>query len=76
MNNQNNNTSLKKSHSKVSNFKLTLLSLITIIAFSALWIGIALLKYEGFPFSIALILTIAGGVLSLLGLIGFNAFKR
>ena len=37
-------TSLQKSHSKASNFKLTLICFLTILFFGALWCGLALLK--------------------------------
>ena len=40
-------TDLQKSHSKVSNFKLTLICLILAIGFGALWVGIGLINdYE------------------------------
>ena len=69
----NDNDSLKKSHSKLSNGKLTLLCLFTILAFSALWVGLAMLPdYQTF----GLIITIISGVLLVLGLFGFNSFKR
>ena len=68
--------SLKKSHSKFSNFKLTLLCLITIISFSAFWIGLALIGFNDINNIFSTSLAIGGGVLTLLGLIGFRAFKR
>lgn len=71
--NMNNNDSLKKSHSKASNAKLTLLCVLTILAFSALWIGLALIPSQQ---TLGWIITIAGGVITLLGLVGFNVFKR
>lgn len=70
------NESLKKSHSKSSNAKLTLLCFITILAFSILWVGIALLLTEKCPFTLSLVITIVSGVVTLLGLIGFSRFKR
>ena len=69
----NDNDSLKKSHSKLSNGKLTLLCLVTILASSALWVGLAMLPdYQ----TLGLIITIISGVLLVLGLFGFNSFKR
>lgn len=68
--------SLKRSHSKASNAKLTLLCFITIIAFSMLWIGLSLIKTSYVSNTIAIVITSVGGVLTILGLIGFNAFKR
>ena len=38
-------TSLQKSHSKVSNFKLTLLCLLTALASTAIWAGIAIIFF-------------------------------
>lgn len=72
----NENESLKKSHSKSSNAKLTLLCFITILAFSILWIGIALLLKEDIPTAISLPITIGSGLVTILGLICFSKFKR
>ncbi len=69
-------TAIEKSHSKSSNAKLTLLCIVTILAFSALWVGLAFLQHPTFPLPIAWIITIAGGVVTVLGLLGFNVFKR
>lgn len=69
----NDKDSLKRSHSKLSNGKLTLLCLFTILAFSTLWVGLAMLPdYQTW----GLIITIISGVLLVLGLFGFNSFKR
>jgi len=43
------------------------------LAFSALWVGLALLPdYQ----TLGLIITIISGALLVLGLFGFNSFKR
>lgn len=68
--------SLKRSHSKVSNAKLTLLCFITIIAFTLLWIGISFIFIDKIPNTLAYIVTGLSGVITILGLIGFNLFKR
>ena len=73
-NNSNNSDSLKKSHSKFSNFKLTLLCIIATLAISALWLVL------GFKNSLTTtwfytLIGITGGV-SLLSVLLFNAFKR
>ena len=66
-------TNLEKSHSKVSNFKLTILCLLTIVFFAVLWYGLITLKmHENF----ALILTIVGGVGTLACICLLNAFSR
>ncbi|MFA6861773.1 MAG: hypothetical protein WCR56_05285 [Bacilli bacterium] len=73
-NNSNNNDALKKSHSKWSNFKLTLLCLVATIAISALWLVL------GFKESISTtmfytLVAITGGV-SALSIVLFSIFKR
>ena len=66
-------TNLEKSHSKVSNFKLTLICLLTIIFFAVLWVGLVQLKVlETF----GLTLTIIGGVGTLACICLLNAFSR
>lgn len=66
-------TSLQKSHSKVSNVKLTLICLLLAIAFPVCVLGIAMIKdYK----TLGIILAAAGGVFTLFGLILINAFKR
>ncbi len=66
-------TNLEKSHSKVSNFKLTLICLLTIIFFAVLWVGLVQLKcLETF----GLTLTIIGGVGTLACILLLNAFSR
>jgi uncharacterized membrane protein YccC len=72
----NESESLKRSHSKSSNAKLTLLCFFTILAFTILWGGLAMIGIEKIPTVVSVIVTACGGVLTLLGLIGFNAFKR
>jgi hypothetical protein len=73
-NNSNNNDALKKSHSKWSNFKLTLLCLVATIAISALWLVL------GFKESLTstmfyTLIAITGGV-SALSIALFSIFKR
>lgn len=46
-------TSKERSHSKVSNFKLTLIALIAIIGFNAIFVGLILFKYN-MPLSIGI----------------------
>ena len=72
-NNSNNNDALKKSHSKWSNFKLTLLCLVATIAISALWLVL------GFKESISTtmfytLVAITGGV-SALSIVLFSILK-
>ena len=67
-------TSLEKSHSKASNFKLTLICFLTILFFAVLWGGLTLLK--GSHQTIGIIATCAGGAGTLLCLVLLNAFSR
>ena len=70
-------TSLEKSHSKWSNFKLTLKSLLLVISFNALWV-IILYKNElssinNYMFPLVLIIDV---IILLLMIISFRKFKR
>ena len=66
-------TNLQKSHSKVSNFKLTLLCILTIFFFAVLWCGLIQLKiFETY----GLVITIIGAVGTFLCLVLLNAFSR
>lgn len=39
-------TSLERSHSKLSNFKLTLICAILAISFAFVWVGLGIVKYN------------------------------
>ena len=66
-------TSLERSHSKASNFKLTLMCLLASIAFSLIFIGLAILnKYQTF----GIILTAVGAVLTILSYFMISRFTR
>ncbi|MCQ2414205.1 MAG: hypothetical protein MJ082_05375 [Clostridia bacterium] len=66
-------TSLEKSHSKVSNFKLTLLCLLGAIGYAALFFGIAWLVAG---VKVAIVPLAVGAVLSVLSLIALRKFVR
>ncbi len=70
-------TSLEKSHSKWSNFKLTIKSLLLVISFNALWIIILykdeLSSINNFMFPLVLIIDI---IILILMIISFRKFKR
>ena len=66
-------TNLEKSHSKVSNFKLTILCLLTIVFFAVLWYGLISLKRLE---TTGLIITIIGGAGTLGCICLLNAFSR
>lgn len=66
-------TALQKSHSKVSNFKLTMICFILALGFATLVVGLGLIKeYQ----TIGTVVTAAGGVATLLGLVLVNGFTR
>ena len=66
-------TSLEKSHSKTSNFKLTMICLIGIIGFNLIFVGLVLFNYNPI-FTYAL--SGAGIILSLFDLFLINKFTR
>ena len=66
-------TSLQKSHSKASNFKLTLICFLTILFFAILWVGLVLIKQEK---TFGIILTCAGGAGTVFCFLLLNAFSR
>ena len=67
-------TSLEKSHSKASNFKLTMICFILAIGISAIWAGLALVDtdYQ----TLGIIVASVGGVIALLFFILIGKFAR
>ena len=66
-------TSLEKSHSKASNFKLTMICLLAAISFSLIFVGIAIInKYK----TLGIILAAAGGVMTILSYLLISRFTR
>lgn len=66
-------TDLQKSHSKVSNFKLTLICFLTSIFFAILWAGLVLLKVEK---TFGIVITCIGGIGTVACFLLLNAFSR
>ena len=66
-------TNLQKSHSKVSNFKLTFICFLTILFFAILWVGLVLLKQEK---TLGVTITAIGGVGTVACFLLLNAFSR
>lgn len=66
-------TSLQKSHSKSSNFKLTLICVCAALFFACLWLGISLIKSHQ---TLGIILTIIGAVGCLLNFFLISKFTR
>ena len=68
-------TSLEKSHSKVSNAKLTLICFIAALAVSILWVGIALIGFEKYKI-FGIILAAAGALTTLFSIFLIGKFTR
>lgn len=66
-------SSIERSHSKISNFKLTILALLAIISFNAIFVGLALYNYNQI---ISLACVIAAGAVSIILFILIRAFVR
>ncbi len=72
-----NKTSLEKSHSKASNFKLTLIILCLSLFISLLWAGIFLMTWsKDNYFYIGVIITAGSLILSVLNFIMIGKFTR
>ena len=68
-------TSLEKSHSKVSNFKLTLICFCAALAVSTLWVGLGILGMEAYRV-LGIILAGAGLLVSLFFVFVIGKFTR
>ena len=66
-------SSLEKSHSKASNFKLTMICLLAAISFNAIFAGLALININKI---IGIIVAIFGGVLSIFSYLLISRFTR
>ena len=66
-------TSLEKSHSKMSNFKLMLISIILSISFPLIWAGVALLKTNKV---LGIIIISISSIVTILFTFLMNIFKR
>lgn len=66
-------TSLEKSHSKMSNFKLMLISIILSISFPLIWAGVALLKTNQV---LGIIIISISSIVTVLFTFLMNIFKR
>lgn len=66
-------TSLERSHSKVSNFKLTLICLLLAIGFAGVWVGLILIGYNK-PLGISV--AAVSGVIAFLSFLLVGKFTR
>ena len=71
---ENEKTSLEKSHSKWSNFKLTCLCLLITISLSTIWVMIAFLKFIDIAYFI--LITVISLIVLVLTKILLKQFKR
>ena len=69
-------TSLEKSHSKTSNFKLTMIAFLGALGMACLWIGVALVVNGSKYLGGGLPLLIGGGVVLVLSLFLIGRFTR
>jgi uncharacterized membrane protein YfhO len=69
-------SSLQKSHSKASNFKLTLLCLLTALVSTCVWAGGALIVFKPDMFYIGLIIAVVSLILSILCINLLGKFTR
>ena len=66
-------SSLEKSHSKASNFKLTLICMLAAISFNAIFGGLALININKI---IGIIVAISGGILFIFSYLLISKFTR
>ena len=69
-------TSLQKSHSKVSNFKLTILCLLTALFSSAIWAGVAIILLIDSMVTLGIIISSVSLVLTILFIQLLGKFAR
>ena len=70
-------TSLEKSHSKISNFKLTLIIILFTLFISVFWFGIYILTNNDTTYqNIGIIVTIVGLLFSIFNFILIDKFTR
>jgi len=73
-------TDLERSHSKASNFKLTMIAFLGALGFAAVWIGVALIlkgSFKGYDaFAYGLPISIGGGAALLLSYFLIARFTR
>ncbi len=66
-------TDLEKSHSKASNFKLTLICALLAISVSLIWVGLILIEKEK---ALGISIAAVSGVLSILSFLLIGRFTR
>jgi len=70
-----NKTSLERSHSTSSNFKLTILALFSALSMAGIWLSLAFLKYFSNSF-VPIFMSVGFFVLTILLIQLFNKFTR
>lgn len=66
-------TSIEKSHSRLSNFKLSLILIIGSLAFFALWVGLIILKENNY---LGLTIFAIGAIIAIISLLLIKKFVR
>ncbi len=69
-------TSLQRSHSVASNFKLTLICLLLAISLSAVWFGIILINHPSVDIVIGIVVTAVSAVVALISFLLLSKFTR
>ncbi len=69
-------SSLERSHSAVSNFKLTLICLLLSIAVSMVWVGVVLITTHAVELAIGIVVTAVSAVVALISFLLISKFTR
>lgn len=69
-------SSLERSHSAVSNFKLTLICLLLSIAVSMVWVGVVLITTHAVELAVGIIVTAVSAAVALISFLLISKFTR
>ena len=69
-------SSLERSHSAVSNFKLTLICLLLSIAVSMVWVGVVLITTHAVELAVGIVVTAVSAAVALISFLLIRKFTR
>ena len=69
-------SSLDRSHSAVSNFKLTLICLLLSIAVSMVWVGVVLITTHAVELAVGIVVTAVSAAVALISFLLISKFTR
>ncbi len=69
-------SSLERSHSAVSNFKLTLICLLLSIAVSMVWVGVVLITTHAVELAVGIVVTAVSAAVALISFLLISKFTR